>query len=207
MSFHNYDNLSNLHKDVLKEICNIGSGNAASSISRMFGMPIKIEVPGIDIIDINDAVEKLGGAETVKAGLLLPTMAELNGMLMFLFGHEFAGILIKTLMGTEISSLDQVDEMGISMLDEVSNIAAAAFVGSISSMTGMSINIGPPSSTVDMVGAIMNVPAVYFANISDKILLIENRFNCGGTKADAHILLIPDMDSLKKLMTKLGVEI
>ena len=206
MSLQNYEDLNNMHMDVLKEICNIGSGNAANSLSQMFGILIEIEIPGINILDINTAIEKLGGAETVKAGLLLPIATDLNGMIMFLFSEDFAGILIKTLMGTEITCLEEIDEMGLSMLNEVANIAAAAFVNSIASMTGLKIDIAPPSSTIDMVGAIMNVPAVYFANVSDKILLMENRFHCGGIKTNAHVLLIPDIESLEKLMRKLGVE-
>jgi len=206
MPLKNYDDLNNVHLDVLKEICNIGSGNAAFSISQMFGIVVEIEIPGINMLDFNDAVEKLGGAETVKAGLLLPIMTDVNGMIMFLFSHEFASILIKKITGKEISSFDEIDEMGISMLNEVSNIAASAFVNSIASMTGMRIDVSPPSSTIDMVGAIMNVPAVYFANLSDKILLMENSFYCEGIKTNAYILLIPDIESLEKLMNKLGVE-
>ena len=207
MSLKNYDGLSDVHLDVLKEICNIGSGNAASSLSTMFGISINIEIPGIDLYEINDAIEKLGGAETVKAGLLLPITTDLNGMIMFLFTYDFANLLIKTLIGTELNSLDEIDEMGLSMLNEVSNIAAAAFINAIASMTGMTINLSPPSSTVDMVGAIMNVPAVYFANVSDKILLMENHFDCEGLQAPANILLIPDIESLERLMTRLSIEI
>lgn len=207
MALENYDGLNDMHLDVLKEICNIGSGNAALSISQMFGVSLGIDIPGIDIIDINHAVLKLGGAEIVRAGLLLPVSEDLNGMLMFLFTHEFAGILLKSIMGTELNSFEEIDEMGLSMMNEVSNIAAASFINSIAEMTDMKINLAPPSSTIDMVGAIMNVPAVYYANISDKILLMENRFDCGGVKANANVLLLLEIDSLERLMQKLGVGI
>jgi len=126
---------------------------------------------------------------------------------MFLFKHEFASLLLNKIMGVTINSFDELDEMGSSMLNEVSNVAAAGFVNAIAQMTGMKINLSPPASTVDMVGAIMNVPAVYFANISDKILLMENRFNCEGLQANTNILLIPDIESLERLMQRLGVEI
>ena len=207
MAIENYHSLNDVHLDVLKEICSIGSGNAALSISKMFGVSLHIEIPGINMVNINDAVLKLGGAETVKAGLLIPVATDLNGMLMFLFTHEFASILLKTIIGTELKSFEEIDEMGLSMLNEVANIAASSFVTSISEMTGMKINLLPPSSTIDMVGAIMNVPAVYFANISDKILLMENRFDCGGATANANILLMLEIDSLERLMAKLGVQI
>ena len=207
MALKNYEGLNSFHLDVFKEICNIGSGNAAISLSTMFGITLDIEIPGVEMLDVNDAIEKLGGAETIRAGLLLPISEDLNGMIMFLFRHEFASLLLNKIMGIEINSFDELDEMGFSMLNEVSNVAAAGFINAIAQMTGMTINLAPPASTVDMVGAIMNVPAVYFANISDKILLMENRFNCEGLQANANVLLIPDIESLERLMLKLGVEI
>ena len=207
MALQNYENLNEMHMGVLTEICNIGSGNAATAISQMFGLTLNIDVPGVGIIDINEAIQRLGGADVIRAGLLLPIQEDLNGMIMFLFTHEFAGILLKAVMGTELNSFEELDEMGLSMMNEVANIAAGSFVKSIADMVGMRIDISPPASTIDMVGAIMNVPAVYFANISESILLIENSFDCGGVKADANVILMLEIDSLERLLTKLGIEI
>lgn len=207
MALQDYSNLNALHLDVLKEIGNIGSGNAASSLSQMLGMPINIEIPEISILDVNEAVERVGGAETVMAGLLLPTSVDLTGMIMFLFSEDFAKTLLKALMFVEINSFDEIDEMGFSAIHEIGNIAAGAFVNAVAGMTGMTIDISPPSSTIDMVGAIMNVPAVYCSNISDRLLLMKNKFICNDKHEDAHILLLPDIESLERLMTKLGIEI
>lgn len=206
MALQNFDSLNDMHLDVLKEICNIGSGNAASSLSQMFGIQIDIEVPEICLAEVNVAVEKFGGAENVMAGLMLPISNSLSGMIMFLYREDFSNMLLKTLMGVEIQSFGELGEMELSALCEVSNIAAASFVNAIASMTGMTIDIAPPSMTVDMVGAIMNVPAVYFANLSDKILQVENRFICGGEHLHSHILMVLDVESLNRLMNSLGIE-
>ena len=47
MALRNYDELSDMHIDALREIGNIGSGNAASSLAMMLSDQIDISVPEI----------------------------------------------------------------------------------------------------------------------------------------------------------------
>ena len=64
-----------------------------------------------------------------------------------------------------------------------------------------------PSMCVDMLGAVLSVPAIHYANISDKMIFIEDKFSGKDLNAPNHILLIPDVDSLEKIMTSLGIEL
>lgn len=207
MSLQNFDSLNEIHLDVLKEIGNIGSGNAASSLSEMLGQPIDIAIPKISILGYNEAIMDIGGAETQIVGLLLTMKGDINGMIMFLLHQEFAALILNSLMGMDVKSFEEIDEMGYSAIQEMSNIMAASFVNAISELTGLVIDISPPSITVDMLGAIMSVPAIYYADISDKIIFIKNEFSGVGQRAPAHIMLMPDVPSLENMMTKLGIEI
>ena len=56
MSLHSYEDLNDLHLDVLREIGNIGSGNAATSLSEMLTRPIDISVPTIRVLDYTEVV-------------------------------------------------------------------------------------------------------------------------------------------------------
>lgn len=205
MSLHGYDDLNELHIDVLKEIGNIGSGNAATSLSTMLDHPVSISIPHVEILDYNQVVEDLGGPETMIVGMLLSMQDDVSGMMMFLLHQDFAHMTLGTLLGTEINSYEEIDEMGFSALSEVANIMAASYVNAMSALTGLSINITPPALTVDMLGAIMSVPAIHYANISDKIIFISDEFGGETHKAPAHILMIPDIQSLEKIMSNLGL--
>ena len=70
MAFRDLTDLNDMHLDVLKEIGNIGSGNAASALSAMLSKPINIEVPKINILDYNTVVDSLGGPENLLVSLL-----------------------------------------------------------------------------------------------------------------------------------------
>jgi len=207
MSINSFSEINEMHIDVLREIANIGSGNAASSLSRMLGHPVNISIPHIGILGFNEAYDALGGPEAIMMGTLLMLTEGLNGMMMFLLPIEVVCDLVNMLMFTDIKSHDEIDEMGYSVINEVSNIMSASFVTAISDMTDIPIDISPPEAALDMLGSIMSVPSIYFAKMSDTLLLIQNELEIDGKKTSASVLMLPDMPSLMKLITSLGIEI
>jgi len=206
MGIKSFNDINEMHIDVLREIANIGSGNAASSLSRMLGHPVNIAIPDIGIKGFDDAYKALGGPEAIMVGTLLMLSEGINGMMMFLLPIEVVCDLVNMLMYTDIKSHEEIDEMGYSVINEVSNIMSASFVTAISDMTDILIDISPPEAALDMLGSIMSVPSIYFAKMSDTLLLIQNELEIDGKKTSASVLLLPDMESLEKLMTSLGID-
>ena len=200
------DNINEIHLDVLQEIANIGSGNAASSLSRMIGESVDIQIPEISIKGFNEAIAVLGGPETIMVGTLLFLSEGIEGMMMFLLPIDVVCDLVNMLMGTEIKSHEEIDEMGYSVINECSNIMSASFVTAVAEMTDMVIDISPPEATLDMLGSIMSVPSIYFADIGDSLLLMKNELEIKGKTTSANVLLLPDMPSLGKLMSSLGID-
>lgn len=206
MALKDYDDLSAIQLDALREIGNIGSGNAASSLSTMLERPVDIAVPTIRILDYNTVVENLGGPEQLLVGLLLCLEGDVTGMIMFLLHKEFAHMLLSTLTGASFQAGDEIDEFSQSAIREVGNIMAASYVNAISELTGLRINVSVPALSVDMAGSILSVPAIYYADLSDKIIVIEDSFIQVTDQASSHILMIPEVASLEKIMTSLGLE-
>ena len=208
MALKDYSDLNELQLDVLREIGNIGSGNAATSLSEMLAHPIGIQVPKIHILEYNQVVDALGGPEMMIVGILLTLSGDVNGMIMFLLQQDFAHVALSSLLGTDVDGFDSIDEMGMSAIQEIGNIMAASYVNAISDLTGMSIDISVPSPCIDMAGSILSVPAIHYANISDKVIYIEDEFGHEDSgNAASHILMIPDVESLQKIMTNLGMDL
>lgn len=207
MALHNYSDLNDMHIDALREIGNIGSGNAASSLAMMLSVQVDISVPTVRILDYEQVMDELGGPEQMIVGLLLCLEGEVNGMIMFLLHQGFANSLLENLLGEEPPSMGEMDEMAYSALQEVANIMAASYINAIASLTDLTIDITVPSMCVDMLGAILSVPAIQYANISDKMIFIEDKFSGQDLNAPNHILLIPDVESLGKIMDRLGIEL
>ena len=196
-----------MHIDALREIGNIGSGNAASALSTMLSCPVNISVPSVQILDYNTAVDQMGGPEQMIVGSLISLEGDVQGMILFLLQKNFSTMMIRTLLGNDAPDVESIDEMGYSAIQEVANIMAASYLNAIASLTGLTIGMSTPSLCIDKLGAILSVPTIYYANISDKIIYIEDEFSGHDFRAPSHILLIPDMDSLKNIMGKLGLEV
>lgn len=202
-----YDELNDIHLDVLREIGNIGSGNAAISLSALLNTPVTMQVPKIRILDFRETTEALGGPEKMIVGLLFTMSGDVKGMLMFLLQKEFAHMAIGTLLGKSPENFVNLDDMSLSAIQEVGNIMAGSYVNAIAAMTHLFINISIPGIAIDMAGAILSVPAIQHATIGDKIIFIEDEFASAEEAINSHVLMIPDIDSLKKVMGNLGIEV
>ena len=207
MSIRNVEQLQDMHLDVLKEIGNIGSGNPASALAELIQCDTDITVPTVRMLDFSEAVNFLGGPENVAIGMLVGIRGDITGMMLYVLQHSFASKMTSTLFGSEIEDLTNMNEMETSFISEVGNIMAASYVNAISQLTGMMIDISVPNMTVDMVGAILSVPAVEFAQVGNKVLFIDDGFVIGDGEIKSNMILVPEMQSLETLFTRLGVSI
>lgn len=205
MNLNDYGDLNEIQLDALREIGNIGSGNAASALSSMLERMVNISVPKINVLDYNSVCETLGGPEELLVGILFSISGDVTGMIMFLLHKEFAHMVLNSLVGSEFDGYSELDEMDKSTIQEVGNIMAASYINAMAALTGMTIDLSVPTMNVDMAGALLSVPAIYYANISDKIILIEDEFGHDQVGASSHILLIPEVEGLKKIMESLGL--
>lgn len=206
MAIIKIDDLSTMHLDVLKEIGNIGSGNAATSLSEMLGLMVDISVPNVKLLGFDEAVQFLGGPEQIAIGMLVRLTGDISGMMLYVIQESFAANLARSIMGKDNLTIMALDEMDTSLICEVGNIMSASYVNAISSLSGMFIDISVPSLCVDMVGAILSVPAIEFSKIGDKVLFIDDSFIMGDNEVRSNMILVPELDSLNKLFAVLGIQ-
>lgn len=198
------DNLNSVLLDVLKELGNIGSGNAATALAKIIDKKVDMNVPQVNVMEFNDVADILGGAETTVVGIYFEMSGDVLGNIMFCLDFKSAKNLVDIIFSREKNDKD-LSEMDISALSEVGNILAASYVNSLSSLTGLKLKISVPSISIDMAGAILSVPAVQFGCIEDKVLFIETQFQEDNEHVSANFFLIPEMKSYKKIMKSLGV--
>ncbi len=205
MALKNYDDLDAMQLDVLKEIGNIGSGNATTALSQMLNTLVDIEVPVVEILDFQQAIEAAGGPEKIIAGILVGIKGDVDGMIMFLFEKELVSVITSTFFGHEVNNLIDIDEGERSALHEIGNIMASSYVNAISQLANMFIEVDVPYMAVDMLGAIMSAPASQMGQMGDKLLYIDNNIVLGNVNVRSKMLLLPTINSLGNLLGKLGV--
>ena len=205
MKIKNYDELNYLEIDTLREIGSIGTGNAATALSQLLQKEVRITMPEVRIMGYNEAIEWIGGAEEITAGVLMKIGGEINGIMLSVQQMDFVNLVLESMLGHSIKEYMELHEMECSALIEVGNIMISTFINALSGLAEIGINLTVPAFTVDMQGAIMAVPMAEFGGQSDYIMTIGGNFVCEHKQVPCRLLLSPDVRSLNFLLRKLGV--
>ncbi|MCI9566701.1 MAG: chemotaxis protein CheC, partial [Lawsonibacter sp.] len=200
-----YDQLSSLEIDTLREIGSIGTGNAATALSQLLDREVRITLPEVRIMGYNEAIEWIGGPEAVTAGVLVKMSGHMSGIMLSVQPLEFVNIVLRSMFGTNVTSYEEMGELGQSALVEIGNIMISTFINALSGLAGIDVDLTVPAFTVDMQGAILAVPMAEYGGMSDYLMTIGGNFVCDGEQVPCHLLLSPDLRSLNFLLRKLGV--
>ncbi len=205
MNIKSYDELSSLEIDTLQEIGSIGTGNAATALSQLLNCEVRITRPEVRIMGYNEAIEWIGGAEEITAGVLVKMGGQINGIMLAVQKLDFINQVLKSIMGKGVEDYMGLHEMECSALIEVGNIMISTFINALSGLADLKIELTVPAFTVDMQGAIMAVPMAEYGGQSDHIMTIGGNFVCDDKQVPCRLLLSPDLRSLNFLLGKLGV--
>lgn len=205
----NIDQMDSMQFDVLKEIGNIGAGNATTALARMLNAKIDMQVPKVDLLEFKELSDLIGGAENLVVGILLTLDGSIDGMMMFVMEKVSAHRIVGLLLGDYATAGEDVaqgfTEMELSALQEIGNIIAGAYLSSLSTLTNMTITASVPYMSIDMAGAILSVPAIEFGKLGDKALLIETEFGDKETEVNGYFILIPTLNSYGAILKSLGL--
>lgn len=201
----NYDELTSLEIDTLREIGSIGTGNAATALSQMMNRPVRITLPEVRIMGYNEAIEWIGGPEEVTAGVLVKMSGDVGGIMLSVQKLELVNIVLETMLGESVTSYEGLNELARSAMVEIGNIMISTFINALSGLADLNIKLTVPAFAVDMQGAILTVPMAEYGGMSDYLMAIGGNFVCDGKEVPCHVLLSPDLRSLDFLLRKLGV--
>ena len=102
-----FTKLSDFQIDVLKELGNIGAGNAATALSKLLKKKISMYVPNVRIMEFKDVSNMLENAEKPVIGILIQITGDLPGYILIL-EYETAGLflcnLAKAVLRIDVSS-------------------------------------------------------------------------------------------------------
>ncbi|MCM1189540.1 MAG: chemotaxis protein CheC [bacterium] len=200
------EQVSENYYDVLKELGNIGAGNAMTALSQMLQCKIDMKVPQVRLLEFQEVGDMMGGEEQIMVGVFLGVQGDITGSMMFMVEEASARHLIQKITMGMLPPGSEFEEMGLSAMQELGNIITGAYLNSLSTMTNLKIFPTPPALTVDMAGAILSVPAIQFGIYGDNILLIQSQFY-DEIELDGYFILIPDLESYSKILTSLGLPV
>jgi chemotaxis protein CheC len=181
--------LTELQRDALQEITNVGMGRAGAALAQLLGTFVKLSVPRVQLVSVDELVAVLRDADPTGSATPLVRQAfqsDISGEAVVFFGPDGRSEL-RELMGYDHPSTGLEHEM----LSDVANLLVGACVRSVFEQLGRSLSFSAPTF-VDA-SAWLDLPErVKMAHWEVALLLhVHFRLEHGGFDAQLAMLL-PD---------------
>lgn len=196
---------ANLNKeDVLKELFNIGVGQAASTLSEIIDKKIVLKVPDVKILNLQQGKKELDAfLQNVAAGAVMVSSIsfdrQLQGRISLVFPaekmHRFIDLCLHEEHDTD-AVMDFTD-IDFDTIKEIGNILMNAIIGELSN----NIHI-PVEYTLPEVGILDNARAEAFVNEEayHLVVLMYISFDIEGTEIEGAIVINMTLKSLDDVM-------
>ena len=200
-----YGEMDAMHMDVLREIGNIGAGNATTALAKLINAKIDMKVPKVEMVDFQHLASIVGNEEDLMVAVMVTLSVDVDGMMMFLMDKKSGTYLIEQMMaGSGMPVNEEFGELEFSVISEIGNIITGSYLSALASLLNMKIDMSIPYLSIEMAGAILSVPAIEFGKIGDEVLLIQTDFG-DEVEVKGYFILIPDQDSYTRILTALGM--
>jgi chemotaxis protein CheC len=198
--------LTGIQLDALREVGNIGAGNAATALSKMLNMRVEMSVPEVQMLPISRVAATVGGADTYVAGIYLQITGSAPGSILFLLPLADARRLVRALLKENLRD-DSIcfGELGCSALVELGNIMTGSFLNALGMFTSLKYIPTVPSLCLDMVGAILGSVLHSHGVDSDTVFFIKTDFRYQGDCGVGYLFFLPEAEALVEILNSLGV--
>jgi chemotaxis protein CheC len=202
--------LTDLHLDILREIGNIGAGNATTSLSKLLNRKINMKVPDVKMVAFDEMMDVIGGPEQEIASVFVRVIGDAPGSMFFVLKPEEASLFISDMIGDPDFQLGTSgnQELGLSAYVELGNILFGSYLSALSDFTNLNLQPSVPSVAVDMVGAILTFGLLELSQVADHAILIDTKLIDETNKfkdINGHFFLLPDPNSFETIFKTLGV--
>jgi chemotaxis protein CheC len=190
---------TDLQLDALRELANVGAGTAGTALSSLLGRPVDISVPTAAALELADAVDAAGAPEDLVWAVVVAVGGDLDATALLIASERDAAHVCAAL------GVDPDDEEGRSALEEVGNILVASYVGALSSMTGFVLDLRPPVSARDMLGAVVGTLVAARSDGRDLAIMLDSELRVDHDAIALSFMLLPTPEGVAELLTRIGL--
>lgn len=193
------EKINPLQIDALREMVNIGAGNAATALSQMIKKFVNIDIPQVTFCEVEKAPSIIGDPQLLVAAIYLELLGDASGVILFSFPKLQANRLADILLGKPAGTTRILNEIGQSAIKETATILVGAYLNAISKLLGLRLLTSAPGFAEDMAGAIIENVLVESGKDADKCFVVNTDLMIVEEKINAVFFFIPDKESLNKI--------
>ncbi|HAO22587.1 MAG: hypothetical protein BWK80_51750 [Desulfobacteraceae bacterium IS3] len=188
--------------DILREVVNIGVGEAANSLSQLLQKKVMLRVPDIQIMNVSEVKHYLQH-ELTSLGVYIAQDFEgmIKGKTILCYTRECSLSLLNAILGDSVN-ITSLTEIGISTLNEIGNIIMVSCMSEISNMIDGRISYQLPEVSIE-------VSEVYFRNMIQEIsafetaIVIKNEFIIHKTDIQGYMFILLSFEGYETVIDRL----
>ncbi len=195
--------------DIIKEVINMGLGEAADALSQLVNDRVIIKVPDVYVMSTQDTKSYIKD-EVENLGIYISQdfTGMIEGKTLLVYTQECGLSLLKTIYGDKRNILT-ITETGISALNEIGNIIMVSYVSAISNFIEGKIKFSLPNVTLE-------VSTRYFENLLnemkelDKAIVVKNEMSIKSANIKGYLFVLLSfknfmvvIENLRKRLLKL----
>lgn len=136
--------MTELERDIIREILNIGLARAADSFAIIAKERVLLEVPSIDLLMSNDILTKVRDYQLRHVPIQSDIRGDFNGTTLMFFSGQHVQRLSRVCLRMQTTETLEVNELQESLLLEISNIITGALVTQLANILKANIYGAPP---------------------------------------------------------------
>ena len=136
--------MTELERDIIREILNIGLARAADSFAVIAQERVLLEVPNIDLLMSDDILHRVRDYQTRHVPIQSDIRGDFNGTTLMFFSGQHVQRLSRVCLRMQTTESLELNELQESLLLEISNIITGALVTQLANILKASIYGAPP---------------------------------------------------------------
>jgi chemotaxis protein CheC len=207
MSITNMQTLTELQRDALREVANIGAAHAATALSLMTGTRIMISVPTITVAPLAELAPLISRSNEQIALVPMEMTGGLHGHTILAFPLDTAHRLASLMLLRQVTDEAPLSELESSALMEAGNILAGAYMTALSEFMEMRLLPSPPTLSVGPAREVLADTAWATGHTGGFVFCVETEIMIDQTDGSlpGYFLLLPDATSLSAMLAAVRV--
>lgn len=190
--------ISDEQKKALSAVAETISDKATDAFSKLLGSKVTAKVPDLEVLPLNEAVDRLGSPGEQVTAAWLPVVGQIEASVLLLFDPKGEQQIYDAL------DLEPHSEMARSALQEMANIIGTQYVFGIAESCGLTFEPEPPEVSEGMLGAVLSTVLAMSTVVTNYAVLVDTQLTVEKSDCTVRFLFIPSDSSVEALIENIG---
>ena len=199
------EKLTKKQEDALREMANIGSGNASTALSKIIGMKVKITVPSANIIPVDELGSLIIGPKAEVVGIYAPVTGGVIGNILMIYPVKDSLMLMDFIEKKQPGTSKELTAVHKKKILEIGEATSTSYLEAINGLLSLNAKKGNSKIIVTEGASIANFIKIGVGGKDYALVLrAETGFDLPDLNIKGEFILVLSIKEIDKLSKKLS---